>query len=82
MHVYHTAFTRINAEYVILHSIPTGLTHAEKMFIVEKRQVSIHLFDEIIISKYFLSTYLLWYLIGSALLPSGSVFHPVSHRQR
>lgn len=53
----------------------------EKMFIVGER-TSIHLFDEIIISKYFLSPYLLWYLIGSNMFPSGSVFHPVSHGQR
>lgn len=53
----------------------------EDVYCWEKR-TSIHLFDEIIISKYFLSTYLLWYLIGSGMFPSGSVFLPVSHGQR
>lgn len=54
-------------------------SNTQKMFTPQKS--FIHLFDEIIISKYFLSTCLLWYIIGSTLLPFGNVFDPVFHRQ-
>lgn len=51
-------------------------SNTQKMFTPQKS--FIHLFDEIIISKYFLSTCLLWYIIGSTF---GNVFDPVFHRQ-
>lgn len=77
---YHAAFNRVYAECVIPHSISISQHNREDVYCWKKGS-SIHLFDEIIIGKYSLSNYLLWYLIGGGMLPSGSV-HPVSHRQR